>query len=297
MPLTTGPASHDPVRDFPELAPYARTTVRLHPRRGTPGPRGSHIGGPLWWPACEPWPHCADHKDVNGRPEEPCPLVAVAQFTAAEFPEIRFPEGTDLVQVLWCPEWHDQPHPEGWGQACRLFWRREADVTDPLTARPDPEDHWDYDWDMIPRACVLHPERLTEYPWHEELPVGLAERHTAWLEERSLPDDVSAVPGWKLGGSMNWSVTDMPLALECSQCGAPLELFLQCDTYEYALGGWGEDGAPHRFWPLEERHLEPGSEEWAAAREPTGMSVGRGSHAGVFVCSADPCHPAPFFSQ
>ncbi|MBL1081978.1 DUF1963 domain-containing protein [Streptomyces actinomycinicus] len=297
MNLTTAPSAVDPAVDFPELAPHARTTVRLHPRRGTPGPRDSHLGGPLWWPAAEPWPECTGHKDVNGRPEGPYPLVAVAQFTAADFPGIRFPAGTDLVQLLWCPDWHDQPHPEGWGQACRLFWRRAADVTDPLTRQPDPEDHWAYDEDMVPRACLLHPERLTEYPWHEELPAGLAERFEAWLDERGLSDDVSVIPGWKLGGSMGWGVTDMPRRLDCGACGAPLELFLQCDTCEYQPGPFGPEGLPHRFRPLEERHLEPHTSQEEAAREPTGMTVGRGGHAGLYTCSADPRHPASLFTQ
>ncbi|MBT2420827.1 DUF1963 domain-containing protein [Streptomyces sp. ISL-22] len=296
MTLTTGPASHDPAVDFPELAPHARTTVRLHPRRGTPGPRDSHIGGPLWWPAGEPWPLCAEHRDVNGRQQGPYPLVAVAQLTAVDFPEIRFPEGTDLVQLLWCPEWHEQPHPEGWGQACRLVWRRAGDVIEALVAQPDPDAHWDRDLDMIPAACVLHPERITEYPWREELPAGLADRHAAWLEERGLVDDVSTVPGCKLGGSMSWGVTDMPETMECGECRASLELFLQFDTYEYELDGC--DGRPpDRFRPLEERGLEPRSEEGRAAREPVGMTVGRGGHAGLFVCSADPRHPASFFTQ
>ncbi|MEV6841452.1 hypothetical protein AB0N17_44585, partial [Streptomyces sp. NPDC051133] len=30
----------------------------------------------------------------------------VAQLYAADVPEIAFPEGTDLVQILWCPEVH-----------------------------------------------------------------------------------------------------------------------------------------------------------------------------------------------
>jgi hypothetical protein len=296
MTLTTGPASHDPARDFPQLAPYARATVRLHPRRGAPGPHDSHIGGPLRWPADEPWPSCAEHRDVNGRRLGPYPLVAVAQLRAEDFPEIRFPEGTDLVQLLWCAEWHDQPHPEGWGQACRLFWRQAGEVTEPLAAQPDPEEHWDRDLDMIPTACVLHPERLMEYPWQDELPAGLADRHEDWLAERGLVDDVSTIPGCKLGGSMRWGVTDMPATMACGECRAPLELFLQFDTYEYELDGCDGRG-PERFRPLEERGLEPRSEEERAAREPVGMTVGRGGHAGLFVCSADPRHPTPFFTQ
>jgi hypothetical protein len=294
--LTTAPSVIEPARDLPELLPHARPAVRLHPRRGTPGPRDSHIGGPLWWPAAEPWPECADHRDVNGRPYTER-MVAVAQLTAADFPELRFPDGTDLVQLLWCPDWHEQPHPEGWGQACRLFWRRADEITDPLTEQPDPGEHWEYEEDMIPRACVLHPERLTDYPGNDELPAGVAERFEAWLEERGLADDLTAIPGYKLGGFLSWGTTDCPEPLDCGDCGAPLELFLQFDTTEYSLGTFGPDGAPHRFRPLEERDTESTDTLGDPLREPVGMVVGRFSHGGLFTCSADPRHPASFFTQ
>ncbi|MGW3202866.1 DUF1963 domain-containing protein [Streptomyces sp. NPDC001135] len=296
MKLTTAPSAVEPGRDFPELLPHARTAVRLHPRRGTPGPRDSHIGGPLLWPAAEPWPQCADHTDVNGRAHT-LPMVAVAQFTAADFPEIRFPDGTDLVQLLWCPDWHDQPHPEGWGQACRLHWRRAAEVTDPLTGQPDPTGEWDDEPDMVPRPCVLHPERVTDYPGDEELPAGLGARFEAWLEERGLADDLTTIPGYKLGGAMSWGTTDRPEPLDCGVCGSPLELFLQFDSAEYWLGTFGPDGAPHRFRPLEERDTETTDALGDPLREPVGMVIGRFSHGGLFTCTSDPRHPASFFTQ
>lgn len=288
MTLTTGAPPFDLAEALPGIAPYARTTVRLHPRRGEPGVRDSHIGGPLRWPAGEPWPYCDEHKDINGKPLGPCPLVAIAQLTAADFPEIAFPSGTDLAQVLWCPDWHDQPHPEGWGQACRVFWRRAADVTEVLDEQPDPRVHWEYDSDMVPRACVLRPERVVEYPWPEELPEDLRERLDDTYEE------VSTFPGCKLGGSMCWSTTDMPFSLTCGVCGDRLSLFLQFDTYEFTPSHTGE---PDRFWPLEERHLQPRTPAFDTAREPTGMTVGRGSRAGLFLCAADPTHPPSFFTQ
>jgi hypothetical protein len=296
MSLTTGAPSVDLAQVFPELIPYAQTTVRLHPRRGQPGMRDSHIGGPLLWPAGEAWPECTDQKSHGGA-ADPYPMVPIAQLTAADVPEAGFPAGTDLLQILWCPEWHDQPRPEGWGQACRVFWRRAADVTDVLADQPDPEEHWDHEWDMIPRACVLQPERLVEYPWEEELPEDLRDRVAAWLTEHDLYDDGSAIPGYKVGGSMNWSVSDMPKSLTCPSCEAPLALLLQLDTYEWALGAWGPDGEPHRFWPLEERHLERDDPGFDLARQPVGMTVGRAGHGGLFVCSADPTHPPCYFTQ
>jgi hypothetical protein len=55
----TTPPRPDVVAAVPELAAYARTATRLHPRPGSPGVGDSSIGGPLRWPAEEPWPVCA----------------------------------------------------------------------------------------------------------------------------------------------------------------------------------------------------------------------------------------------
>lgn len=59
-PRTTPPAPLDITSLFPGLGPFARQTVRLHPRRGQPGPQDSSMGGPLLWPASEPWPVCTE---------------------------------------------------------------------------------------------------------------------------------------------------------------------------------------------------------------------------------------------
>ncbi|MFI5531236.1 hypothetical protein ACIA8O_22165 [Kitasatospora sp. NPDC051853] len=59
---TTPPRPVDVASVFPELAPLARAAVRLHPRPGSPSVADSSVGGPLLWPAGEPWPHCeAEH--------------------------------------------------------------------------------------------------------------------------------------------------------------------------------------------------------------------------------------------
>jgi hypothetical protein len=60
MARTTPPRPVDVTAHFPELTPRARTTVRLRPRVGAPT-ADSSIGGPLLWPADEPWPTCPDH--------------------------------------------------------------------------------------------------------------------------------------------------------------------------------------------------------------------------------------------
>lgn len=55
---TTPPRPVDVTALAPQLAPLARTATRLHPRPGSPTPYDSSVGGPLLWPADEPWPHC-----------------------------------------------------------------------------------------------------------------------------------------------------------------------------------------------------------------------------------------------
>ncbi|GAA2093691.1 hypothetical protein GCM10009801_61090 [Streptomyces albiaxialis] len=64
--LVTPPRPLDVTAVFPELAPLARTATRLHPRPGAPTWRDSSIGGPLLWPADEPWPHCDGPHVVDG---------------------------------------------------------------------------------------------------------------------------------------------------------------------------------------------------------------------------------------
>ncbi|MEU0225714.1 hypothetical protein ABZ177_15345 [Streptomyces sp. NPDC006284] len=60
MSRTTPPRPLDVTALFPRLAPLARTATRLHPRAGSPSRHDSSVGGPLLWPADEPWPHCDD---------------------------------------------------------------------------------------------------------------------------------------------------------------------------------------------------------------------------------------------
>ncbi|MER7492885.1 hypothetical protein ABT033_09675 [Streptomyces pharetrae] len=67
MPRTTPPRPVDVAALFPELAALRRTATRLHPRPGAPTARDSSVGGPMLWPADEPWPVCSlPHKRSSG---------------------------------------------------------------------------------------------------------------------------------------------------------------------------------------------------------------------------------------
>src|SRR6266498_2785537 len=65
----------------------------------------------------------------------PVALVPVLQRSARDVPELPFPEHTDLFQLLWCPNRHDQPW---YGPSPITVWRRAAEVTEPLASPPPP---------------------------------------------------------------------------------------------------------------------------------------------------------------
>ncbi|MFD7813220.1 hypothetical protein ACFV6E_09800 [Streptomyces sp. NPDC059785] len=69
---TTPPRPLDIEALFPELAAHRGTTTRLHPRPGAPDVTASSVGGPLLWPADEPWPVCTEphHRNKGRRPAD-----------------------------------------------------------------------------------------------------------------------------------------------------------------------------------------------------------------------------------
>jgi hypothetical protein len=327
---TTPPPARDVTALFPGIERYAVTATRLHPRPGAPLPGTSHVGGPLRWPADEPWPACvAVHlvpvevaipeallarlkvavpardwpayqaamaelasqipgfSGVNHRTgsalgrttrsaPQPSPLVAVAQLRAADVPDLCPPPDTDLLQVLWCPNEH-----EDGGPAVTLRWRREGDPLSLLDRPPVPVVSRD---PYLPRACVLHPERVVEYPWWQDLPPELAFAVRAWDSKHHgrYHRQLSMAPGWKVGGWSPWPTTD-PIPLYCALCGARMRQLLQIDS-----GEWGD---AQRWRPLEERHLSPGTAEYVAAAEPTGVVAGHSGLYRVFHCPDCPDAP------
>ncbi|MFE1197306.1 hypothetical protein ACFW6E_31835 [Streptomyces olivaceoviridis] len=103
---------------FPELAAYRGTTTRLHPRPGRPGATASSVGGPLLWPADEPWPVCRENHDrVRGR--RPADIHRRRQVLAAAWAREHAPGPTEEERELL-----DELHREH-----RLS---EAAATDPL---------------------------------------------------------------------------------------------------------------------------------------------------------------------
>lgn len=309
MTRTTPPRPVDVAGPFPELAGLTRTATRLHPRPGAPTAADSSVGGPLLWPVDEPWPTCpgphegyglvrpgderrlravvasargrqytAEEREEVIRLQErgrdhvlddgPLLLLAVAQFHARDVPDLYCPDGTDLLQVLWCP----LNHPDEELPAVLLRWRRAAEVTDVLAAPPEPRLAMD---DYLPNPCVLHPERVTEYPPYDALPAELATRVDAWDDDRVYQRALSVAPGWKVGGwPAPWTFRD-PMPTVCG-CGSPVEALLTVDPYE-----WDDGSGSWR--PVEDSSSDP--------PEPTGVQIGRGYTMQVYRCCRDHTHP------
>ena len=357
MTRTTPDRPFDLEALFPELAGYARGATRLHPRAGSPSVQESSVGGPLLWPADEPWPTCSGPHGVwmsgcataddirhdraaqaaaTGRavregaksdkmtpqertaflesrrarraaqpsePEEPefTALVPIAQLYARDIPDLKTPPGTDLLQVLWCPFDHDSR--DGEGPAVTLRWR-DSSTVGALLEEPPEAAGFEYE-DYLPDPCVLHPERITEYPLavhlHEELDPGLCERIAAWCREihsvapqAAAPelswmdadpyDEMSATHTWKIGGWPFWSFRD-PMPIRCKTCTATMTPLLQIGSGEWFtdLGYWTpfEDLPDILACPLP-RHT---------FGNPPHIALAHGYRLQVYVCPDSYGHP------
>ncbi|MFJ6944970.1 DUF1963 domain-containing protein [Streptomyces wuyuanensis] len=289
MIRTTPPRPVDVETLFPEVAAYRKEAIRLHPRAGRPGVLDSSVGGPLLWPAGEPWPHCDDDHPETGRAPDgpgPRPMVPVLQLLASDVPGLPFPEGTDVLQLLWCPfdhKPHHTPRPE-------LRWRGTVASAGDMAVAPWVEDAVD---EYVPEPCLVHPERIVEYPCHdlpEDLYDGLAERFdrlrrdTGWSYQYHL----SVAPGIKTGGHPGW--TQDPDWPDCAECGERMEHLLTVDSAEF-------DGESWRSWLPAEDTPRTGTvrdlpyEERGRIQRAPGLMLGDMGGVYLFLCRRCPGMP------
>lgn len=333
MTRTTPPRPLDMAAERPELAERMRTATRLHPRPGVPAVHESSVGGPLLWPADEPWPRCdpayrpcgrlttlediralrailttawsrprgprenlltpqeqetVDRIDAGHAPEllprGPLPLIPLVQLYARDVPDLPFPEGTDLLQVLWLPF----EEIEGCSDAVQLRWRKSSAVGEVLVDPPRPAylDQRDH----VPEPCVLHPEQVHEFPPFHVLDEEQATRLRIWAEERSVnySGDLSVAPGWKAGGwPTHFTFRDPAESdeLHCGECGGPVEALLTVDSSEW-------DGSGRSWCAVEdgEGAAEPAGHPYRTADTPTLVSIGRGYTLQFYSCVTTPAH-------
>jgi hypothetical protein len=113
MPLTTPEAPVDVTAAFPEFVGQARSTVRLHPRSGHPGPGDSSLGGQqvLWCPGlhddgCWPLPivRWRDASSVTGSlPDAPAVDPGAAEVDEEYVPKpcVLSPERVSTCADGW----------------------------------------------------------------------------------------------------------------------------------------------------------------------------------------------------
>ena len=291
MTRTTPPRPVDLGTLFPELTPFRRTAIRLHPRPGLPRAEESSVGGPLFWPTDEPWPICASashHNWSEPGTDAAIPLVSVVQIYQRDAHELALAEGSDLLQVLWCPYivlGCNSPTP-------RVYWR-SAQSVDEIQGCPPPQVAARSTGKATPKPCVVHPEPVTEYPsW--DLPDDLRDllrgrfkdldAETGWRYNSHLAD----APGIKLGGYPSW--TQEPYWPDCQTCGQTMQHLLTVSSWEY-------DGESWRTWlPVEDRGGATGREssvprEGHAVREAAGIMIGDAGGVYIFQCPTCPDRP------
>ena len=284
---TTHPPAINITELVPELAPFARTTVRLHPHRlltDLPAD-SSKFGGEFLWPADEEWP-------VHEREE--LPFVGVLQLRQADVPEMQFMPGTDLFQLLWCPCLDTSDTSRS-----KTYWRNTSQIGERMLDIPQvsaAELEYDEVRESFPNNCSIHPERVLEYPDPDQLywwagkeqseqilaKIGQADFRPPDSEdsnmERILTDErigyywshLAQCPGAKLmgGGTVE-------------KDGKPWEHLLTLDSDEYCYPRWQ---------PLEDREEVTG-QPFYEMKCPLGMTFGRSQKLLVWICRELPGWP------
>jgi hypothetical protein len=298
--LKTPPPILDVVRDFPELAPMARTSVRLHPRRVADGPiDASKLGGDFLWPVDEPWPAYDEAGvdrfvqdllgqggiDDGGRiPERTSiPFAPILQLRAADFPEMTFPDEADLFQLLWfpylvaitqavrCPD-SSIDH--------RVYWRNSGTLGACRTSNPEMvERHLG----TFAQPSCLSPERVVEYPNSQDLDPKLERRIDRWRavkrveHEGDSPIDFynwecSTCPSTKVGGYVFWVQDKKVPTCECGQAMTHLLTVAESE--------W--DGGTFRRWQPIEDQEEGADTDWDDIRSP--FDLGNFGNFYLFAC-------------
>ncbi|MGR6998698.1 hypothetical protein ACU686_12260 [Yinghuangia aomiensis] len=147
---------------------------------------------------------------------------------------------------------------------------------------------------LPPLACVLHPERVTDYASHDvpnDLWNALKPRfdrvrtETGW----SYFYHLSVSPGIKVGGYPTW--TQDPQWPDCPTCGSRMEHLLTVNSAEF-------DGESWRTWlavedtPATGRIWDLPYEERSAIQRAHGLMLG--DMGGIYVFDCRHCPERPY---
>lgn len=209
--------------------------------------------------------HELERRGRNGHGQPYLPLL---QLRRDDFPTLPFPFDADLFQLLWCPYVHfDGPPAEQPG--FMVFWRRQADIVDPLLAEPRMADGVEL------FECRLDPEYITEYPVSGSFEAHFREDLNYWEPGGAeiYDDTLSAAPGVKLFGYPRW-IGDA--ATPFCQCGRMMKILVTIDMDEFGV----RPSSVNRWRPVEE----------GASNLSHGFSIGDPGALFLFHC---PICPGP----
>lgn len=311
---TTPPRPFDMEKSFPVLADWRRTATRLHPRPGDPGVRDSSIGGPLLWPADEPWPVCTagDHYDdpsstvghvLRQRLVDATRSLARArgEDTAAldEQWQTMMDDGKRIGQDL------DPAGPFRYIPVAQLYARDVPGLPVPPGADlmqllwcPFMHEHCDY----LPSVRLVWRDAAaittTANGWNPDAPVEdedfvpqpcmihpeqVTEYAPTAFTGLELPDDdVDYIhshllaAGWKVGGWGDYCGVNEPEVPDC-ECGVATEAF-----FTVGNGEWSTDFGSWR--PVEDEPFTP-TPTHPTGWDPVRTSVGRGYVMQLFKCT------------
>jgi hypothetical protein len=248
--------------------------------------KASKIGGKFAWPARVPWPRCQSRDVFNDEEEHQNDFhVPLAQFRKDEFPEIRYPGEADILQLLWCPRFHEDPDTK-WGligPEVAAAWHQVRDLEDIENPRPSfPEPK------LIPTECAFRPLRLDDVPYLHALDDSLK---TEVLDQLArAPGEVSPTnryfdtlgptPGTKLLG-----YSDEQGSHFC-RCGRPMAHLFTLGVVEVdrANGDWYA-----RF------DVPPEQANWQEVRAVGLKSLDGFVH--IFYCESCPSRPLKVTTQ
>lgn len=301
----TSPPRRTPVEAV--VRDRARPATRLHPRPGTPGVTDSSVGGPLLWPAGEPWPVCAGgshdattlHRlaDVRrwrailgaawARTPVGAPL-AISEDERARLPDLdgslppRLPGGP--VPMIAVAQLYRRDVPGLGGPA-------GADVLQVLWCPLDHDDleycprvhlRW-RDSTQVTEVLAAPPEPVVVNGDYLPQPCGLDPEVIVEYPYTGLGTaGLHIADGWKIGGYADWSLSD-PRPMDCERCGTPMELLVCAASSEW-------DHETFAWRPVEDA-VAPASSSLFPVSGPTGVVIGRGYSLWVFTCPVSGDHP------
>jgi hypothetical protein len=228
------------------------------------------------------------------------PLVPVVQLWRRDVPDMPWPHGADLFQVLWCPA---SGHPE-FGPVAQVVWRDSSTGGPPriiggalsdadLDALIDDEA---VDYDYVFPPCRVSPEAILDYPSGWDLTDQDKPVVRQWQLTTDLRYDfhLGAAPGVKVGGWPDW-VQDA----EWPTCpaGHGMEPLI-------TLASWEADSESYRTWlPREEVDAvaarRPDGTIWAITPSRTwpGFMIGDAGSMFGFICTTCPDRPVAWRIQ